>query len=139
MTDTDPITIARAVEAGAAWFDQQDVPDWVDRIDPDRLRTLDYLDCPAGQMYGDFYKAPFGEDFDAVAHGFDANTYNEYAQLDAEWRRLITARRTVAVIPDGIDFDIECGVCGERVRNVATDPREARRVADQHVCDGGAS
>jgi hypothetical protein len=43
-----------------------------------------------------------------------------------------------AVIPDGIDYDIECGVCGHRERNVAASEDEARRVADAHeqTCNG---
>jgi hypothetical protein len=45
----------------------------------------------------------------------------------------------VAVIQDGIDFDIECGRCGYTERNVATSEDAARRVADAHEqqCTGG--
>ena len=44
----------------------------------------------------------------------------------------------VVVIPDGIDFDIECGLCGYTCRNVATSEDEARVVADAHEaeCEG---
>jgi hypothetical protein len=40
----------------------------------------------------------------------------------------------VAVIPDGIDFDIECGWCGHTERNVALTAEDARRAADGHAC-----
>lgn len=42
------------------------------------------------------------------------------------------------VIPDGIDFNIECGWCGYTERNVATNEDEARQVADAHeqTCNG---
>jgi hypothetical protein len=55
--------------------------------------------------------------------------------MGREVRRVVTAddeSRWVAVIPDGVDFDIECGFCGHRQRNVATSADEAWRVADEH-------
>jgi hypothetical protein len=38
----------------------------------------------------------------------------------------------VAVIQDGIDFNIECGLCGDTERNVAVTRGGARQVADAH-------
>lgn len=128
----DPTDIARDVARGAAWLDTH-APGWTAWINHD-INAADRYRCPLGQRFGDFYAAPFPT-FNAERFGFDATDPDEFDQLDAEWTRLITARRTVAVIPDGVDFDIECGACGARERNVATDPIEARRVADQHVCD----
>jgi hypothetical protein len=137
----DPILIGQRVAAGAVWLDKN-TPGWPARVDPDRIRVADPFRCPLGQLYGDFYAAPFpsvGADPHSRAdlHGFDADDPDVFDQLDAEWARLVTARRTVAVTGHEV-YGIECTACGGRERNVATDPDEARRVADQHVCDGEA-
>lgn len=51
------------------------------------------------------------------------------------------AEHFVEVTRDGIDFDIECGWCGYTERNVATDERAARCVANAHedACAGDDS
>lgn len=98
-------TIEERVAAGAEWLDAN-APGWVERIDLLRLRLLSECGCVLGQMFGNFSDAPLGggdeeaRDDRAHALGF-LSAFNDtveaedadYAALDAEWRRLILARR----------------------------------------------
>lgn len=111
-------TIAERVAAGAAFLDRHD-PDWwrpdVDRaIDLDRLDLEDTGSCILGQRcplellaeyendpdagyfaYG-YQLMPGRTLFDCAGqHGFAGND-DEYRDLTAEWRRVITGRRAAA-------------------------------------------
>lgn len=94
-------TIAERVAAGAAWLDEN-VPDWVERIDLARLDVSDCVDCVLGQLFGGFSGAPrelIGFDAYPERKGFDLDArlvYTEapYRRLTAQWRRVIEERRT---------------------------------------------
>jgi hypothetical protein len=110
-------TIAERVAKGAALLDEKR-PGWDAAID---LAVLDLESCRLcviGQLFGAAYEmawagrwpdggwlGPFSYGVDALglgpslraefAHGFDGRS-GEYADLTAEWRRLIAARRLAA-------------------------------------------
>jgi len=96
-------TIAERVAKGAAFLDERE-PGWDTRIDLDILSLDSICRCVLGQLHGGF-----GAGLDAVGlidnndrdielgffwtdeHRFDLD--DEPADLTAEWKRVITARR----------------------------------------------
>ncbi len=95
MTDT----IAARVARGAALLDEKR-PGWDARIDLAVLDLESCRQCVVGQLFGPEYgHDPFGWGLavlgipvEAGRHGFD--TFGEdFADLTAEWRRVVTARR----------------------------------------------
>ena len=111
--------IAERVAAGAAFLDEHD-PDWW-RADVERAIDLETLDlgygsrCVLGQRCPFETDAPFSDqaavlsglswdDEDngaaiaiwAVQHGFDAGSEDSEASLTAEWRKVITERRSAS-------------------------------------------
>lgn len=100
-------TIAERVAKGAALLDVK-TPGWWRRIDLSRLDMNCAERCVSGQSLGDYHESAtemFGDDWDApAAHGFNAaggernwvEWESEMAGLDAEWRRVIGARRAGA-------------------------------------------
>lgn len=114
-------TIAERVAAGTAFLDEHD-PEWW-RADVERAIDLDGLDlgtgsrCILGQRCPLETVAPFSEQASALsgiewrdetsgalyewasAHGFDFDLNadeSEYDALTAEWKRLITERRSAS-------------------------------------------
>lgn len=106
--DTIPVRVAR----GVALLDEKR-PGWRDRIDLDALDMRSSRDCVLGQLYADHedvdwpHRTAFhvgatellGDVEDAAAYGFengaefrDLDAADEYAELTAEWRRVITGR-----------------------------------------------
>jgi hypothetical protein len=104
-------TVAERVAAGAAWLDQRE-PGWHDRINLSRLRMQSGCCCILGQLRSDLsgnwsqLLAAFGLElaFDGtggdpeVDLGFDRVPFSgepdtEWADLEAEWRRVIGQRR----------------------------------------------
>lgn len=95
-------TIAERVAAGAQWLNDN-VPDWWQRIDLDRLDVRSECRCVLGQIYGHYSVAPktaWWSDPDhgygkwlADWRGFDTATDDEVEALTAEWRRVIEAHR----------------------------------------------
>lgn len=103
-------TIAERVAAGAALLDERG-PGWAGRIDPGRLAIHSRCRCVLGQLYP--CEANPGLSYSegrkrlrlsqpqAQALGFDtitttgapAENDKEYAELTAEWKRAIEARR----------------------------------------------
>ncbi|AHH98235.1 hypothetical protein [Kutzneria albida] len=88
-------SIEERVARGAALLDEKQ-PDWFQQIDLDKLK----LDCPArcvlGHLYGSFDRGAFvlGIAFKEAAYGFDGfEEHSELSALQAEWVRVITARR----------------------------------------------
>lgn len=101
------LTIEQRVAAGAAWLDENR-PDWLGRIFLESLDVSSCTLCVLGQVYGDWTEAPddakYDEEYDeeaydylspARARGFDHYGNEGYAELTAEWRRLIESRRAV--------------------------------------------
>lgn len=113
-------TIAERAAAGAAFLDEHD-PQWW-RADVERAIDLGELDlestercilgqrCPLDVLYASNAPSPydamadhlsgFGEDDEAVLdwaweHGF-SGSFSAYADLTAEWKRVITERRAAA-------------------------------------------
>lgn len=96
-------TVAERVAAGAAWLDGNQ-PGWVDRIDLERLDIGSCMRCVLGQLYGEYSLAPLEVRYDydtdvwlALSFGFDAVNrpgQPSVADVTAEWRRLILARRS---------------------------------------------
>lgn len=109
------LTIEERVAAGAEWLDER-LPDWVNRIDLEDLDIRDACACILGQTFGDFDEAPLvqaggwraahlaawplGFQSHEVAEAFEAHRHQdpelvtaEYRALEAEWTRLILARR----------------------------------------------
>jgi hypothetical protein len=113
-------SVEERVAAGVAWLDEH-APDWVGRIDLERLDLTSPCRCILGQTVGDFWDVIkgggelFGGDedqaltavrrlgFDAIERDEDdvAPNGGEFRALDAEWRRVILARRAEAVTDHG--------------------------------------
>ena len=111
-------TVAERVAAGAAFLDERE-PGWCKRIDPDRLDMSAECRCVLGQLTTDL-EDPWWSDITAKFGirsaastfsddvrlcdwelGFNASLARgraeqdrEYAELGAEWRRVIAERRT---------------------------------------------
>lgn len=109
------LTIAERVAAGVAELDRQ-LPDWLDGILLSELRMDDSCACILGQTFGDYEDAPIGDEHENARLGFQSYAVadvfpggyietgsdraiardEEYAELKAEWTRVITARRETA-------------------------------------------
>lgn len=99
------MTVAERVAAGAALLDEK-MPGWHARIRLPELNLGSECQCVLGQVYGHYLtglKALWPErEFESRACGFmwlyDPETGDEDADdieaLDAEWRRVIEARRS---------------------------------------------
>lgn len=107
MSDSIEIRVAR----GVALLDRT-LADWDERIDLDRLDLESTCGCILGQEFADYADDFDNEDWtpydaaiselpidgygDAWRYGFDRHRNeggNEYADLTAEWKRVILARR----------------------------------------------
>jgi hypothetical protein len=110
-------SVEERVAAGVAWLDEH-VPDWLGRIDLNRLELAACTQCVLGQLFGDYNDAPSdasnrGEllgfdralaaaDWDSLSgHELSGAVSSEYRSLNAEWRRVIESRRASAVIDHG--------------------------------------
>jgi hypothetical protein len=89
-------TIAERVAAGAALLDQRD-PDWWRAIRPADLDIGSCCSCVLGQLFGDYdvgmAEVGITEDEDADL-GFNIYRPTDIAALNAEWKRVITERRS---------------------------------------------
>lgn len=92
-------TIEERVTKGVEWLDSER-PGWTEHIN---LRLLDLAHCHRcvlGQLFDDFDLRPTElRPLDVAAlHGFERESpyQAEYADLTAEWRRVITSRREAA-------------------------------------------
>lgn len=105
------LSIPERVAAGAAWLDEK-YPAWIDRIDVDTLNVASPCKCILGQAFGDYDTSPYDArwsptgGYAARDRGFNVDVWDEmpyveeeaeYADLTAEWRRLIESRRAGAV------------------------------------------
>lgn len=95
-------TIEERVARGAAWLDANR-DGWFDAIDLDILLLRSPCNCVLGQLDGSYDDSPALNEIDTVAHGFMAGglgwsgkAAREFADLDNEWRRVITERRAAA-------------------------------------------
>jgi hypothetical protein len=96
-------TVAERVAAGVAYLDERE-PGWAAQIDLEVLDLSDCDRCVIGQLYPGIndtgridtaYDPDLG--FDAPATVTSARaTGAAFAALDAEWKRVITERRTLA-------------------------------------------
>jgi hypothetical protein len=97
MTYEDPTLIGERVAAGAAWLDQHAAPDWVEDVNLERLDMNHRRRCVLGQIYGDYFSAgDVALPSRSELYGFNVSRpYDDdvFAQLDAEWTRLIRERR----------------------------------------------
>jgi hypothetical protein len=108
------LTITERVAAGAAYLDEIE-PGWVERIDLGKLVLSSPCRCILGQLHGDYWRSPLmapyrtAYDPDQLAEGDDRSaalgftvtrdSYDslQFDALTAEWKRLIEARRVVAL------------------------------------------
>jgi hypothetical protein len=106
--------IAERVAAGAALLDEKR-PGWWRQVD---LAVLDLEDCRLcviGQLFGpewEYSRGSYGAGLAALgldagryeefAYGFDIENFREFADLTAEWRRLVAARRLAAERVKGV-------------------------------------
>lgn len=93
-------TVQDRVATGAALLDEQ-MPDWVERIDLGRLDVESPCRCVLGQLFGDYADgwavlSDFTSLSQAISHGFEADSV-EYDELTAEWRALIEQRQAGGV------------------------------------------
>lgn len=92
------LTVEERVANGVTWLDENQ-SGWVDRINLDRLVMRSPCRCVLGQLFGDFWDAPAGVHGNkGEAMGFESilslgGFVADFAALDAEWKRVITARR----------------------------------------------
>ena len=96
--------IASLVAAGVALIEDKR-PGAVALLDPAELRIASSCDCPLGQTFGSYAKGCRAlrlDDFGAARHGFTwpstgfgsgFHAHAFIAELEAEWRREIIARR----------------------------------------------
>ena len=96
-------TAAECAARGAALLDEK-LPGWAERINLAELELSSCYRCVLGQLFAhvppaDEFSSPYSTGmraidvsaWDAVRHGFDGDDADD---LNAEWRRVITARRT---------------------------------------------
>jgi hypothetical protein len=114
VREIDAEEAAFRVTLGEVWLDRN-APGWIDRIDLSRLDMSERGCCVLGQIYGSCDKAPEellageplnGADYPGhrmVQYGFDLPAYGwedpdpeDFAALEAEWRRVIEERRAQA-------------------------------------------
>jgi hypothetical protein len=98
--DSATTDITRRVAAGVALLDEQR-PDWDQAIDLHTLQISSCTRCVLGQLHSDVSHgyAEYGiDDNDAWRFGFDQYGIGcgkaEYSLLTAEWKRVISERRT---------------------------------------------
>ena len=96
--------VASLVTAGVALIEDKR-PGAVALLDPAELRIASSCDCPLGQTFGSYAKGCRAlrlDDFGAAQHGFmwpstgfgsGFHAHAFIAELEAEWRREIIARR----------------------------------------------
>src|SRR6266536_5620391 len=96
--------VSRQVARGAALLDEK-IPGWAERIDLARLQMNSCHDCVIGQLFPveSDWVTPYGRGMEALGvwhlrgdargHGVDGEDADA---LNAEWRRVITARRLAA-------------------------------------------
>ena len=96
--------VAPLVAAGVALIEDKR-PGAVALLDPAELRIASSCDCPLGQTFGSYAKGCRAlrlDDFGAARHGFTwpstgfgsgFHAHAFIAELEAEWRREIIARR----------------------------------------------
>jgi hypothetical protein len=119
------LTIPQRVANGVIVLDR-DHPGWIDRIDLDELHMNTACRCILGQAFGDYFDAPIGgttnpemeradlgfQSYVAVASAQECREIDthpgervrrdaEYRALEAEWRRVIEARRAGLNDPEG--------------------------------------
>jgi hypothetical protein len=105
------LTIPERVAAGAAWLDAA-MPNWIDKVDLDTLDVGSDCRCILGQTFGHYQRSPEdarwsvpdGMTYLAADRGFNVDNNPddeaetaEFAELTAEWRRVIESRRAGAV------------------------------------------
>jgi len=99
------MTPATPAEYGAAWLDEHD-PDWASRIDLAWLNLNNPCRCILGQLYSTNGRNGYKRFFDTKGEewtyrlGFDVpdtvpadEIAIEFAELTAEWSRLVAARQ----------------------------------------------
>jgi len=91
-------TVAERVAAGAALFDDRE-PGWYRRRDLDRMDIMSCCDCVVGQRHGTYGAGLIalgitekGRDVELGFHW--GPRFEDIDALNAEWRRLITERRS---------------------------------------------
>lgn len=102
------LTIEQRVAAGVAWLDENR-SGWIDLVNLDTLDLSSCTLCVLGQLFGEYEDAPLAAKYTpdlastgpARSRGFEvayrtASAYREYADLTAEWRRVIESRRAVS-------------------------------------------
>ena len=99
--------VASLVTAGVALIEDKR-PGAVALLDPAELRIASSCDCPLGQTFGSYAKGLRAlrlGDFGAARHGFTwpsagfgsgFSSHAFIADLEDEWRRVITERRRAA-------------------------------------------
>lgn len=103
-------TIVERVQAGVAYLDEHH-PDWAYRLDLKALNLANCKACVLGQIFGHYEDAPLESRACAPALGFEVGWYvmddaidefsspsAEYAELTAEWTRVVLARRDAAIL-----------------------------------------
>ena len=88
--------IAERVAAGAAFLDEQD-PDWWRNLDLQSLDLGSCTRCVLGQLSGTFGTGLVVFDLDDEgARNLGFNTFIGFDALTAEWKRVITGRRSAS-------------------------------------------
>jgi hypothetical protein len=99
----------QTAEAGAALLDKK-IPNWVELIDLSSLEMSEPCSCIIGQIGEGKYNLDKGIGFNALAyqltgvdgfdqlvdHGFEADDWVDYDDLEEAWTKLILARRAAA-------------------------------------------
>lgn len=110
MCDVDEASIQERVAAGADWLDVN-APGWEERIYLPAFNIKNVYDCVLGQVFAREADYDNTSGFDYVVDGNNDNIFltaekaielgfdmhprggvNEYAQLQAEWTRVISSR-----------------------------------------------
>jgi hypothetical protein len=107
------LSIVERVQNGAKWLDENH-PGWASRIDVSVLDIGSCDSCVLGQLFEGYEAAPYASTntangaFVAPERGFtwyvrDADPplilwKERYAELTAEWKRLIESRRTAVIL-----------------------------------------
>jgi hypothetical protein len=85
--------IKARVNAGALWLEEQFGPEWIDKINLDRLNLSSSTTCIAGQVYGNYSKLVrdklAGDFVQAVDYGFG----EAFDQLNEAWTKKILKLR----------------------------------------------
>jgi hypothetical protein len=99
------LTVEQRVANGVWWLNANK-PGWEALINLEALDIEEPCRCVIGQVFGDYHESLFGQPGRlahqvAANHGFNSNPptspeydgANEYAALEAEWIRVVEARR----------------------------------------------